>query len=82
MAKLGPNLILFRFKVGINGVLCFLDSRTMQSFVSPSVVARFGWATIKVGQTHQSLISIGSCNTDKRGGVGGCFGMWQGKVYG
>ncbi len=52
MAKLGPNLILFRFKVGINGVLCFLDSRTMQSFVSPSVVARFGWATIKVGQTH------------------------------
>jgi hypothetical protein len=25
VAKLGPNLILFMFKVGTNGVLCFLN---------------------------------------------------------
>ncbi len=38
VAKLGPNLILFRFKVGTNGVLCLLDSGTMHLFVSPNVV--------------------------------------------
>jgi hypothetical protein len=38
VAKLGPNLILFKFKVGINGLLCLLDSRFTHSFVNPSMV--------------------------------------------
>jgi hypothetical protein len=36
--KLRSNLTLLKFKVGINVVSCFLDSRAMRSFVSPSVV--------------------------------------------
>ncbi len=38
MAKLGPNLIMLKFKVGINGVLCFLDSEATHSFVCPNVI--------------------------------------------
>jgi len=36
--KLGSNLILLKFKVRINMVSCFLDSKATHSFVSPSVV--------------------------------------------
>ncbi len=43
VAKLGPNLIMFRFKVKINGVLCLLDSGAMHSFVNPSAVKQLGW---------------------------------------
>jgi hypothetical protein len=50
VAKLGPNLVLLRFKVGNNGVLYFLDSGTTHLFVSPIVVVQFGWATTKVAK--------------------------------
>jgi hypothetical protein len=50
VTKLGLNLIMFRFKVGINGLLCLLDSKIMHSFVSPSVVARFEWVPTKVAK--------------------------------
>jgi hypothetical protein len=36
--KIGFNLILLKFKVGINVVSCFLDSKATHSLVSPSVV--------------------------------------------
>jgi hypothetical protein len=82
VAKLGPNLIMLRFKVGTNGVLCLLDSRVMHPFVNPkcSYVTQVGG--YKNGQTHQGPINTISCNTDKQGGVGGHFGMWQYEVYG
>jgi hypothetical protein len=38
MAKLGPNLIPLKFKVGINGVLCLLDLGATHFFMSPNVV--------------------------------------------
>jgi hypothetical protein len=41
VAKLGPNLIMFRFKVITNRLLCLLDSRTTHLFVNPSAIARF-----------------------------------------
>ncbi len=50
VAKLGPNLIMLKFKVGINGVLCFLDSGTTHSFVSPNVIKRLGWEATKVAK--------------------------------
>jgi hypothetical protein len=39
VAKLGPNLILFKFKVGTNGLLCLLDSGATHSFVNPSAIS-------------------------------------------
>jgi hypothetical protein len=50
VAKLGPNLIMFKFKVGINRVLCLLDLGTMHSFVSPNVVRQFKWEATKVAK--------------------------------
>jgi hypothetical protein len=50
VVKLGLNLIFFRFKVGINGVLCLLDSRATHSFVNPSAVKRFRWEIAKVAK--------------------------------
>jgi hypothetical protein len=50
VAKLGPNLIMFRFKVRINEVLCFLDLITTHSFVNPSVVVGLGWVGSKVAK--------------------------------
>jgi hypothetical protein len=79
VAKLGPNLILFKFKVGTNGLLCLLDSLTMHSFVNPSVEARFGWVATKVVKAHQGLIGTKSHKIGKRGGVGGHFEMRQNK---
>ncbi len=43
MAKLGPNLILFKFKVGTNGLLCILDSKATHSFVNPRAISWFKW---------------------------------------
>jgi hypothetical protein len=37
--KLRYNLILLKFKVGINVDSCFLDLRAMHSFISSSVVS-------------------------------------------
>jgi hypothetical protein len=48
VAKLGANLILFKFKVGTNGVLCFFYLGTMHSFVSPSAIIQLGWVAKKV----------------------------------
>ncbi len=49
VAKLGPNLILLKFKVGTNGLLCLLDFRATHSFVNPKcgIVIQMG------GQAHQ-----------------------------
>jgi hypothetical protein len=69
-AKLGPNLILLKFKVGINGVLCLLDLGATRPFVSPNVVTRLDY---KGDQTHRGLVSTSSHNTNKRNGVGGRF---------
>jgi hypothetical protein len=38
VAKLGPNLILLKFKVRTNVVLCLLDLGAMHSFVSSNVI--------------------------------------------
>ncbi len=43
-------MILLKFKVDTNGLLCLLDSRAMHSFVSPSEVSWFGWGTTKVAK--------------------------------
>jgi hypothetical protein len=60
MAKLGPNLFLLKFKVGMNGVLCFLDSRTTHLFVSPSATKRFGWEATKVAKPINILLTQGA----------------------
>jgi len=50
VAKLGPNLIMLKFKVGTNGVLCLFYLGAMHSFVSPSVVIQLGWVAKKVAK--------------------------------
>jgi hypothetical protein len=60
VAKLGPNLIMFRFKVGTNGVLCLLDSRTTHSFVNPSAIKRFGWVATKVAKPIKVHLTQGA----------------------
>ncbi len=50
VAKLGPNLIMLRFKVRTNGVLCLLDLGTMHLFVSVSVVKRLEWVATNMAK--------------------------------
>jgi hypothetical protein len=59
VVKLGPNLILLRFKVGTNGVLCIFYSRTTHSFVSLSAVIRLGWVDKKVAKSIKVHLSQG-----------------------
>ncbi len=47
---LGPNLILFKFKVRTNGVLCLLDSRVMHSFMNQGAVKQLKWVATKVAK--------------------------------
>ncbi len=60
MAKLGPNLILLRFKVGTNGVLCLLDLGIAHFFVSPSVVKQLGWVATKVAKPIKVRLAQGA----------------------
>jgi hypothetical protein len=48
VAKFGSNLIMLKFKVGTNGVLCFLDSRATHLFVNPSAIKQLKWEATKV----------------------------------
>jgi len=64
VAKLGPNLMLFRFKVKIDGVLCLLDLGAMHSFVSPSAITRLEWVATKVAKPF--TIGTRTYNTNKQ----------------
>ncbi len=74
MAKLNLILILFKFKVGINGLLCLLDLKATH-ICEPKCNNVIQMGGHKGGQAHQGPIGTWSCNTDKWDGVGGCFGM-------
>jgi hypothetical protein len=59
LAKLGPNLMLFRFKVKTNGVLCLLDLGTTHSFVNPSAITQLEWVAIKVAKPIRVQLAQG-----------------------
>ncbi len=82
VAKLSLNLILFKFKVEINGLLCFLDLGATHSFCEPKCNNATQMGGHKGGQAHQGLIGTWNHNIDKQGCVGGCFGMRQCEVHG
>ncbi len=62
VAMLGPNLILFNYKVGINVVSCLLDFKTMHLFVKPNVVKQLGWVVRKVVKPIQVQLAKGDVN--------------------
>jgi hypothetical protein len=60
VAKLSLNLILLKFKVRINGLLCLLDFGAKHLFVNPSAIMQLKWATAKVPKPIKVQLAHGA----------------------
>jgi hypothetical protein len=63
VAKLGPNLILFMFKVRTNGVLYFFYKGATHLFVNPNAVTQLGWVGTKVTKPIKAQLAQGTATS-------------------
>ncbi len=68
--QIRPNLILLRFKVKTNGVLCLLDSRATHSFVNLSVIVWLEWVATKLSKPIKVQLAQGVATPTNKVGLG------------